>query len=57
MEVKAEPVRLAELLAALSLATDLGMGQPSGHAVQTCVLSVRLASGIEVGNIFKMGTR
>jgi hypothetical protein len=28
-------VRLAELLAALSLATDLGMGQPSGHAIQT----------------------
>ena len=41
--MKGVPVRLAELLAALSLATDLGMGQPSGHAVQTCVLSVRLA--------------
>lgn len=41
--MKGEPVRLAELLAALSLATDLGMGQPSGHAVQTCVLSVQLA--------------
>ena len=41
--MKGVSVRLAELLAALSLATDLGMGQPSGHAVQTCVLSVRLA--------------
>ena len=48
MEVKGEPVRLAELLAALSLATDLGMGQPSGHAVQTCVLSVRLARDLQL---------
>ncbi|HET9562724.1 MAG TPA: metal-dependent phosphohydrolase, partial [Propionibacteriaceae bacterium] len=46
--MKAEPVRLAELLAALSLATDLGMGQPSGHAVQTCVLSVRLARDLQL---------
>jgi HD domain len=45
--VKAE-VRLAELLAALSLATDLGMGQPSGHAVQTCALSVRLANDLQL---------
>ena len=45
--MKAE-VRLAELLAALSLATDLGMGQPSGHAVQTCVLSVRLAHDLQL---------
>jgi len=42
------PVRLAEILAALSLATDLGMGQPSGHAVQTCVLSVRLAHDLQL---------
>ena len=48
MEVKGEPVRLAELLAALSLATDLGMGQPSGHAVQTCLLSVRLARDLQL---------
>jgi HD-GYP domain-containing protein (c-di-GMP phosphodiesterase class II) len=41
-------VRLAELLAALSLATDLGMGQPSGHAVQTCALSVRLAHDLHL---------
>jgi hypothetical protein len=45
--VQAE-VRLAELLAALSLATDLGMGQPSGHAVKTCALSVRLANDLQL---------
>ena len=36
-------MRLAEVLAALAAATDLGMGQPAGHAVETALLSVRLA--------------
>jgi HD-GYP domain-containing protein (c-di-GMP phosphodiesterase class II) len=36
-------VRLAELMAALSLATDLGMGQPLEFALSSCVLGVRLA--------------
>ena len=36
-------LRLAELIAVLSLATDLGMGQPMEHALRTCLLSVRLA--------------
>jgi hypothetical protein len=50
VEVKGEPVRLAELLAALSLATDLGMDQPRGHAVQTCVLSVQLARDLQLSD-------
>jgi len=36
-------IRLAELIAALSLATDLGMGQPMEFALSACVLAVRLA--------------
>ena len=36
-------VRLAELMAALSLATDLGMGQPMEFALSSCILAVRLA--------------
>ena len=36
-------VRLAELLAALSLATDLGMGQPMEHVLRQCMLALRLA--------------
>jgi response regulator RpfG family c-di-GMP phosphodiesterase/DNA-binding CsgD family transcriptional regulator len=36
-------IRLAEIIAALSLATDLGMGQPLEYALQVCMLSVRLA--------------
>ena len=36
-------IRLAELMAALSLATDLGLGQPLEFALSACVLAVRLA--------------
>jgi HD-GYP domain-containing protein (c-di-GMP phosphodiesterase class II) len=35
-------VRLAELMAALSIATDLGMGQPMEHAMMSCVVAVRI---------------
>ena len=37
-----DPVRAAELVGALSLATDLGTGQPLEHALRTAVLAVRL---------------
>jgi hypothetical protein len=36
-------LRLTELLASLSLATDLATGQPLGQGLRTCLLSVRLA--------------
>lgn len=36
-------MRLAELLAVLSLAADLGMGQPMEHALRQCVIALRLA--------------
>lgn len=36
-------LRLIELLASLSLATDLGTGQPLGHALSTSLLAVDLA--------------
>ena len=38
----AKPIRAAELVGALSIATDLGTGQPLEHAVRTAVLAVRL---------------
>ena len=46
-------IRLAELVAALSLATDLGMGQPLEYALSVCVLSVRLgeALGLSEGEL------
>jgi hypothetical protein len=36
-------VRLAELIAALSLGTDLGLGQPMEHVVRECELALGLA--------------
>jgi HD-GYP domain-containing protein (c-di-GMP phosphodiesterase class II) len=36
-------IRLAELLAVLSLAADLGMGQPMEHVLRQCLISLRLA--------------
>jgi len=37
-----EPIRAAELVGALSLATDLGTGQPLEHALRTAMIAVRL---------------
>ncbi len=47
------PIRAADVVGALSLATDLGTGQPLEHAMRTAVLAVRLgelagASGKEL---------
>lgn len=39
-------LRLAELMAALSLATDLGMGQPLEQAVRTCLIAIELAERV-----------
>ena len=40
--------RLAELTVALSLATDLGTGQPMEHGLRTCWLSVAIADALGV---------
>ena len=36
------PVRLAELLASLSLGIDLGFGQPMEHVLRQCRIALRL---------------
>lgn len=41
---RASGVRLAELVAALSLATDLGLGQPQEHVLRQTVIAKRLAA-------------
>jgi HD-GYP domain-containing protein (c-di-GMP phosphodiesterase class II) len=38
-----EPLRLAELMAALSLATDLGLGRPLEHELGVCLAALELA--------------
>src|ERR671931_589913 len=42
-----ETTTAPELLAALSLATDLGSGLPLEHALHTCLIAVRLAEAAE----------
>jgi HD-GYP domain-containing protein (c-di-GMP phosphodiesterase class II) len=39
-------LRLAEVIGALSLATDLAMGQPMAFALRSCVLAVRLGEAL-----------
>ena len=41
-------VRLAELVASISLATDLGLGQPMEHVLRSCILGLRIAEHIEL---------
>jgi hypothetical protein len=37
-----EDVRLAEVVALLSLGTDLGLGQPMEHMIRACLIALRL---------------
>jgi len=41
-----DKVRLAELVAALSLGVDLGFGQPMEHVLRECTIALRLADRI-----------
>ena len=44
MEAAGRPrVRLAELVASLSLGVDLGFGQPMEHVLRQCLIAPRLA--------------
>jgi HD-GYP domain-containing protein (c-di-GMP phosphodiesterase class II) len=44
----AEPIRAAEVIAALSLATDLGIGVPLEHGLESTLLAMRLADRLKV---------
>src|SRR5690348_5571218 len=43
-------VRLAELVAALSLGVDLGFGQPMEHVLRQCMIALRLAEIAGLGD-------
>jgi len=49
----ADRLRLAELVAALSLATDLGMGQPLEQPLRTCLIALAIDDrlGLEAGKL------
>jgi len=46
MAVPRTGIRLAELVATLSLCTDLGLGQPMEHVMRRCLISLRLSEQI-----------
>jgi len=51
IDVSSGPPRLSDVLAALSYALDLSSeGQPAGHATRTCVLGMRIAREIGLGD-------
>ena len=47
--VACRELRLAELVAALSLGVDLGFDQPMEHVLRQCVISLRLADRLGLG--------
>jgi HD-GYP domain-containing protein (c-di-GMP phosphodiesterase class II) len=44
----ASRVRLSELVALLSLGTDLGFGQPMEHAIRQCLIALKLSEALEM---------
>ncbi len=50
MSNQPESISLAEIIGALSLATDLGMGQPLEFALCGCILAVRLGERLGLGD-------
>jgi HD-GYP domain-containing protein (c-di-GMP phosphodiesterase class II) len=46
--VERDDVRVAELICSISLATDLGTGQPMEHALRTCLLSQRAGEALDL---------
>jgi HD-GYP domain-containing protein (c-di-GMP phosphodiesterase class II) len=48
-EIDRTQVRLAELAAALSLGIDLGFGQPMEHVLRQCLIAMRLAEAVGLG--------
>jgi HD-GYP domain-containing protein (c-di-GMP phosphodiesterase class II)/DNA-binding CsgD family transcriptional regulator len=49
MSEESRPLRLAEATGAMSLATDLAMGQPLEHGLRTAILAVRIARTMGLG--------
>src|SRR5438445_11137399 len=47
-EIDRPQVRLAELVAALSLGIDLGFGQPMEHELRQCLIALRLAERLDL---------
>jgi HD-GYP domain-containing protein (c-di-GMP phosphodiesterase class II) len=48
LRARTEPLRLVEILAPLSLVTDLGMGEPPEEAMRACLLATALARTMDL---------
>lgn len=53
----AEPIRISEVISALSYALDLTEGQPAGHSLRSCVIGMHLAAEMglerrELGDLY-----
>jgi hypothetical protein len=46
--VEDDSVRLADLVAALSLGIDLGFGQPMEHVLRQCLIALAVAERVEL---------
>jgi HD-GYP domain-containing protein (c-di-GMP phosphodiesterase class II) len=46
VDARPDQVRLAEVLAALSLGVDLGFGQPMEHVLRQCLIALRIAERV-----------
>ncbi len=55
MEGQQSEIRLTELLAALSLVSDLGMGQPMEHNLRQCLIASRLGDRIGLDETAREG--
>jgi len=45
-----QQLRLSEVLSALSYALDITEGQPPGHAIRSCLIGMRLADELQLGD-------
>lgn len=48
-------LRLAELVAALSLGVDLGFGQPMEHVLRQCLIALRIADRLQLSDDERVG--
>jgi HD-GYP domain-containing protein (c-di-GMP phosphodiesterase class II) len=48
MSARAVPVRLSQVLGAMSYALDITEGEPPGHAVRACMIGMRIAQVVEL---------
>ena len=48
--IQNEPIRVAEVLSAFSLATDLGAGQPMGDVLRMCYMAMGIAQELKLSS-------